>query len=81
MAESELECFIGVKTAESSKTEWEIERKKKHKNVNLKEAVPAAILPREKTEECTVCYRSSIQISVSKQTYIFSLDTSYFRIL
>ena len=57
MAESELECFIGVKTAESSK--GEIERKKKHKNVKLKENVPGAMLPREKPEECTMCYRSS----------------------
>ena len=57
MAESELECFIRVKTAESSK--GEIERKKKHKNVKLKENVPGAMLPREKPEECTMCYRSS----------------------
>jgi len=28
MAESELECFIGDKTAETSKTEAEIERTK-----------------------------------------------------
>ena len=59
MAESELECFIWIKTAESSKTEREIERKKKRKNVKLEEDVPGAILPREKPEECTVCYRSS----------------------
>ena len=59
MAESELECFIWIKAAESSKTEGEIERKKKRKNVKLKEDVPGAILPREKPEECTVCYRSS----------------------
>ena len=53
-----------------------MKEKKKRKNVKLKEDVPGAILPREKPEECTVCYRK-IQISVSKQKYIFSLDTSY----
>ena len=50
--------FHRVKTAESSKTEGEIE-KKKHKNVKLTEDVPGAILPREKPEECTVCYCTS----------------------
>ena len=59
MAESEVECFIGVKTAQNSKKEDRIERKK-HKNVELKEEdVAGAILPREKPEECTTCYRSS----------------------
>ena len=58
MAESEVECFTGVKTAQISKTEDRIERK--NKNVELKEEdVAGAILPREKTEECTTCYRSS----------------------
>ena len=59
MAESEVECFSWVKTTQNSKTEGGIERKK-HKNVKLKEEnVPEAILPGEKLEECTVCYRSS----------------------
>ena len=59
MAESEVECFSWVKTTQNSKTEGGIE-KKKHKNVKLKEEnVPGAILPGEKLEECTVCYRSS----------------------
>ena len=54
MAESEVECFSGVKTSQSSKTEGEIERKK-HENVKLKEEdVPGVILAREKPEECTV---------------------------
>ena len=48
-----MECLNGVKTAHNSKTEGGIERKKKHKNVKLKEEdVPGAILPREKPEEC-----------------------------
>ena len=37
MAESEVECFSGVKTAQNSKTEGGIERKKRHKNVKLRE--------------------------------------------
>ena len=54
MAESGVECFSGVKTAQKSKTEGGIERIK-HENVKLKEEnVPGAILPREKPEECTV---------------------------
>ena len=54
MAESEVECFSRVKIAQNSKTEGGIERKK-HENVKLKaEDVPGAILPREKTQECTV---------------------------
>ena len=54
MAESEVECFSRVKTAQNSKTEGGIERKK-HENVKLKaEDVPWAILPREKPQECTV---------------------------
>ena len=57
MAESKVECFIGVKTAQNSKKEDGIERK--HKNVELKEDVARAILPREKPDECTTCYRSS----------------------
>ena len=41
-----MECFSGVKTAQNSKTEGEIERKK-HENVKLQEDdVPGAILPR-----------------------------------
>ena len=36
--------FSGIKTAQNSKTEGEIERKKKHENVKLKEEdVPGAI--------------------------------------
>ena len=51
MAESEVERFRRVKTAQNSKTEGGIE-KIKHKNVKLKEEdVTGAILPREKTEE------------------------------
>ena len=53
MAESEGKCFSGVQTAQNSKTEGGIKRRK-HENVKLKKAyVPGAILPREKTEECT----------------------------
>ena len=53
MAESEVKCFSGVRTAQNSKTEGGIKRMK-HENVKLKkEVVPGAILPREKTEECT----------------------------
>ena len=37
MAESEVECFSGVKTAQNSKTEGGIDREKKHENVKLKE--------------------------------------------
>ena len=36
IAESEVECFSGVKTAQNSKAEGGIERKK-HENVKLKE--------------------------------------------
>ena len=58
MAESKVECFIGVKTAQNSKKEDGIERK--HKNVELtEEDVAGVILPREKPDECTTCYRSS----------------------
>ena len=40
-AESEVECFSGVKTIQNSKTEGGVERKKKkHENVKLKEDVP-----------------------------------------
>ena len=48
MSESEMECFSGVKTAQNSKGESGIEKKK------LKEYVSGAILPREKPEECVV---------------------------
>ena len=48
----------GVKTAQNSRTEGAIERTR-HENVKLKkEDKPGAILPRQKPEECTVCYRS-----------------------
>ena len=40
MAESRVECLSGVKTAQNSKKEGAIERKKKHENVKLKEDVP-----------------------------------------
>ena len=54
MAECEVKCFSRLKTAQNSKTEGGIERKK-HENVKLKEEdVPGAILPREKQEECAV---------------------------
>ena len=32
-----MECFSGVKTAQNSKTEGGIERKKRHENVKLRE--------------------------------------------
>ena len=49
-----MECFSGVKTAQNSKPEGGIERKK-HENVKLKEEdVPGAILPLGKLEEYTV---------------------------
>ena len=48
MPESEVECSSGVKTAQNSKGESGIEKKK------LTEYVSWAILPREKPEECTV---------------------------
>ena len=49
-----MECFSGDKTAQNSKTEGGIE-KKRHENVKLKEEdLPGAIQPREKPEECTV---------------------------
>ena len=35
-----MECLSGVKTAQNSKKEGGIERKKKHENVKLKEDVP-----------------------------------------
>ena len=56
MAESEVECFSGVKTAQNNKTEGGTEtNKKKNQNVKLrKEDVPGAISHREKPEECTV---------------------------
>lgn len=48
MAESKVECFSEVKTAQNRKTEGGIERKK---NEKLKEEdVPWVILPREKPE-------------------------------
>ena len=48
-----MKCFSGVQTAQNSKTEGGIKRRK-HENVKLKKAyVPGAILPPEKTEECT----------------------------
>ena len=54
MAESKVECFSGDKTAQNSKTEGVIERKKQE-HVKLKtEHVPRAILPREKPQECTM---------------------------
>ena len=40
MAESRVECLSGVKTAQNSKKEGAIERKKKHENVKLKKDVP-----------------------------------------
>ena len=52
MAESEVECFGWVKTAQNSKTEGGSERKK-----NKCEAEGRCAwgnLPREKPEECTV---------------------------
>ena len=50
-----MECFRGDKTAQNSKAEGGIERKKKQENMKLKEEnMPGAILPREKPEECTV---------------------------
>ena len=50
-----MECFSGDKTAQNSKAEGGIERKKKQENMKLKEEnMPGAILPREKPEECTV---------------------------
>ena len=49
-----MECFSRVYTAQNSKMEGGIERKK-HENVKLKEEdMPGAILPQEKPEECTV---------------------------
>ena len=42
-----MECFSGVKTAQNSKTEGRIERKK-HENGKLKADVPGAILPEKK---------------------------------
>ena len=53
MAESEVECFSGIKTAQKRKAEGGIERKK-HENVKLKEDVPGVILYLErKKKECT----------------------------
>ena len=50
-----MECFSRVKTAQNSKMEGGIEKKKKNENVKLKEEdVPGAILLREKPEECIV---------------------------
>ena len=40
MPESGVECLSGVKTAQNSKKEGGIERKKKHENVKLQEDVP-----------------------------------------
>ena len=40
MAESRGQNLSGVKTAQNSKKEGEIERKKKHENVKLQEDVP-----------------------------------------
>ena len=57
MAESEAECFSGVKTAQNNKkTEGGTEtNKQKKQNVKLREeGVPGAISHREKPEECTV---------------------------
>ena len=63
MAEREVECFSGVKTAQNSKTEGGTERQKKttnKQNVKLKEEdVPGAISLREKPEECTVKQRAA----------------------
>ena len=52
MAESEEECSSGIKTltAQYSKTEGGIKRKK-HENVKLTEDVPGEILLREIPEE------------------------------
>ena len=74
MAASEVECFSGVQTAQNSKTEGGIKRKKKHENVKLKEDVPGAILLREKPEECkSVCSRSSTSIFFILAGYVLSL--------
>ena len=53
MAESEAECFSGVKTAQNNRTEGGTEtNKKKKQNVKLREEdVPGAISHREKPEE------------------------------
>ena len=73
MAASEVECFSGVQTAQNSKTEGGIKRKK-HENVKLKEDVPGAILLREKPEECkSVCSRSSTSIFFILAGYVLSL--------
>ena len=54
MAEAKRNVSAGIKTAQNSKMEGGIERKK-NENVKLKEeGVPGAILPGEKPEECTV---------------------------
>ena len=37
-----MECLGGVKTAQNSKKEGGVERKKRHENVKLKEDVPGS---------------------------------------
>ena len=56
MAESEVECFSGVKTAQNSKTEGGIDREKKHENVKLKE--DHEFEPRQTRGEHYICYPS-----------------------
>jgi len=78
MAESEVECSSGIKTvtAQYSKTEGGIKRKK-HGNVKLKEDVPGGFYFEKNQKNETPCASGvQLQISDPKQTYIFSLDTS-----
>ena len=51
MAESEVEFFSGVKTAQTAKRKVELKQNNIIENVKLKEDVPGAILLREKPEE------------------------------
>ena len=54
MAESEVEFFSGVKTAQTAKRKVELKQNNIIENVKLKEDVPGAILLREKPEEWKV---------------------------
>ena len=77
MAESGLKCFSRVKTAQNNKKEGAIERTKKHENVKLKEDVPGRFYFEKNYNNANPCAIGvQLQISVPKQTYIFSLDTS-----
>ena len=77
MAESEVECFNGLKTAQNSKTEGGIERKKNMKMWSWRRMSLGRFSLENNQKNAHPCALGvRLQITVSKQMYIFSRDTS-----